>query len=57
LHRIVRDYERKFWYLWKENTDLRELSLELQNQIAKTESATTATSGGGILSWLSKIFH
>lgn len=57
LHRIVRDYERKFWYLWKENTDLRELSLELQNQIAENESVTTATSGGGIQSWLRKIFH
>jgi SAM-dependent methyltransferase len=57
LHRIVRDYERKFWYLWKENTDLRELSLELQNQIAENESVTTATSGGGIQSWIRKIFH
>jgi hypothetical protein len=53
----VRDYERKFWYLWKENTDLRELSLELQNQIAENESVTTATSGGGIQSWIRKIFH
>ena len=57
LHRIVRDYERKFWYIWKENTDLRELSLELQNQIAETESVTTAASGGGILNWLKKIFR
>lgn len=24
LHRVVRDYERKFWPLWKENCDLRD---------------------------------
>lgn len=28
IPRLVRDYERRFWLLWKENTDLRELLLE-----------------------------
>jgi SAM-dependent methyltransferase len=32
--RLVRDYERKFWLLWKENTDLRKLSVELHEQLA-----------------------
>ena len=27
-HRVVRTYERRFWELWKANTDLRELALE-----------------------------
>jgi SAM-dependent methyltransferase len=32
--RLVRDYERKFWLLWKENTDLRKLSVEMREQLA-----------------------
>ena len=27
VHRTIRDYERKFWVLWKENTDLRDQSI------------------------------
>ncbi len=33
LHRIVREYERRFWLLWKENIDLRSSALEVQNQL------------------------
>lgn len=33
-HRLVRDYERKFWLLWKENCDLRALNLESRNLLA-----------------------
>ncbi|EFO81262.1 hypothetical protein OSCT_0851 [Oscillochloris trichoides DG-6] len=33
LHRIVRDYERRFWELWKANTDLRELAVEQRQQM------------------------
>ncbi|WP_129631456.1 class I SAM-dependent methyltransferase [Candidatus Oscillochloris fontis] len=32
-HRIVRNYERRFWELWKANTDLRELAVEQRKQI------------------------
>ncbi|MDM8527949.1 glycosyltransferase [Anaerolineales bacterium HSG24] len=32
-HRIVRDYERRFWLLWKENTDLRDLAQETSTEI------------------------
>ncbi|MBP1464697.1 glycosyltransferase [Candidatus Chloroploca sp. M-50] len=31
--RIVRDYERRFWELWKETTDLRTLNLEQRDQL------------------------
>ncbi len=37
LHRVVREYERKFWLLWKENTDLRNLAVEMRNQLATQE--------------------
>ena len=37
FHRIVRDYERKFWYLWKENVEMRALHLRMQNQLALKE--------------------
>jgi len=33
-HRLIRDYERKFWLLWKENTDLRSLILEMRNDLS-----------------------
>jgi hypothetical protein len=32
--RLVRDYERKFWLLWKENTDLRSLVLEMRADLS-----------------------
>lgn len=37
FHRIVRDYERKYWQLWKENNDLRELTLEMREELAGGE--------------------
>lgn len=37
LHRIVRGYERKFWLLWQENTSLRELNLDMRDQLAANE--------------------
>lgn len=43
--RLVREYERCFWQLWKENLDLRELSLEVRNQLAKAERARAGAAG------------
>ncbi|HJW89634.1 MAG TPA: class I SAM-dependent methyltransferase [Anaerolineales bacterium] len=40
LHRLVRDYERRFWQLWKENTDLRALSLDLRDELAALTQAS-----------------
>lgn len=37
LPRLVRDYERRFWELWKETTDLRALSLEQRGQLQAQE--------------------
>jgi SAM-dependent methyltransferase len=34
LQSIVRDYERKFWMLAKENTDLRKAVIEMRDQLA-----------------------
>ncbi|MEM7530764.1 MAG: methyltransferase domain-containing protein [Chloroflexota bacterium] len=39
FHRIVRNYERKFWLLWKENQDLRALTLENRHQLATQQQA------------------
>lgn len=39
LPRIIRDYERKYWLLWKENFDLRSLTVELQGKVALGEEA------------------
>jgi GT2 family glycosyltransferase/cyclopropane fatty-acyl-phospholipid synthase-like methyltransferase len=33
LPRIVRDYERKYWMLWKENTDLRSSVAEYEGKL------------------------
>ncbi|MBK9714136.1 MAG: class I SAM-dependent methyltransferase [Kouleothrix sp.] len=38
-HRLARDYERRFWMLWKENTDLRGLALEMRAQLAAQDAA------------------
>lgn len=40
LHRIIREYDRKFWMLNKENFDLRVLAGEMQIQIAQYEQRT-----------------
>ena len=37
FHRVARDYERKFWYLWKENLEMRALHLQMQKQLALKE--------------------
>jgi GT2 family glycosyltransferase/SAM-dependent methyltransferase len=37
VHRIVRDYERRFWLSGKENVDLRSLNLEMRDQLADSE--------------------
>ena len=37
--RLVRNYERRYWLLWKENTDLRQLALEMRDQLAEGEAA------------------
>jgi hypothetical protein len=35
--RVVRDYERRFWTVWKENSDLRSLAAEMRTQLATAE--------------------
>lgn len=40
LPRIIRDYERRFWLLSKENHDLRTLSFELRDKLAAAEQHT-----------------
>jgi glycosyltransferase involved in cell wall biosynthesis len=40
-HQLIRDYERRFWLLWKENTDLRSLTLEMRNQLAAGQQPAT----------------
>lgn len=35
-HRLILDYERKFWQLWKENVDLRKLVGELRRDLHQT---------------------
>lgn len=37
MHRLVRQYERKYWALWKECVDLREAVLEARNHLAEQE--------------------
>ncbi len=37
LHRVVRNYERRLWQLWKENQDLRGLASEMRDQLAARE--------------------
>lgn len=51
LHRIVRDYERKYWLLWKENSDLRNLTLEMREELAKNELNTKQSEedAGGLI--------
>lgn len=40
--RVARDYERRFWLLWKENSDLRQLALEMRAQLAAAHDAQAA---------------
>jgi GT2 family glycosyltransferase/glycosyltransferase involved in cell wall biosynthesis len=41
-HRLVRDYERRFWELWKENGDLRQLAVEQRDQLNDAEARAAA---------------
>jgi len=41
-HRVLRDYERRFWWLLKENQDLRSLAVEMREQLAAAESNSLA---------------
>ncbi len=36
-HRLVREYERRHWWLWKENTDLRQSNRAMHDQLAADE--------------------
>lgn len=36
-HRLIKEYERRFWLLWKENTDLRSLIGDMRSQIAERD--------------------
>lgn len=61
LHRIVRDYERKYWLLWKENTDLRSLTYEMRSELAESEAASQrlqeiqASRSWKLLEWLRRL--
>jgi GT2 family glycosyltransferase len=37
LPRIVRDYERRHWMVWKENTDLRNYVMELEGKLEHSD--------------------
>lgn len=39
VHRIVRDYERRFWELWKANTEMRAQFQEMRARMAEDEQA------------------
>ncbi len=40
-HRVIRNYERKFWSLWKENLDLRLAALERRRLAAEAASSSS----------------
>jgi len=42
LNRLVRDYERRLWLLWKENQDLREAMLEMRRELVNSEERITS---------------
>jgi SAM-dependent methyltransferase len=39
IERLIRDYERKFFHIWKENIDLRNLVLEMQQTLSSNEQS------------------
>ena len=43
-HRLVRDYERRFWELWRERGDLRQLALEQREQLVDAEARAASAS-------------
>lgn len=61
LHRMVRDYERKYWLLWKENTDLRSLVYEMRNELAESDmsrqrlQAIQASRSWKLFEWLQNL--
>lgn len=46
FHRVVRDYERRLWSLWKENRELRTSILERERQSAADETMAPAMTAG-----------
>lgn len=42
MPRLVRNYERRFWLLWKENIDLRQMGLQIRGKLADDEAALQA---------------
>jgi hypothetical protein len=40
--RVVRDYERRFWELWRANTDLRQMALEQRQQVSAAAAQAAA---------------
>ncbi len=44
FHRLVRNYERKYWLLHKENSDLRQLALEMRQQLSASSQKGDAAS-------------
>lgn len=38
INRLVHDYERKFWLLWKENVDLRQANQEMRQKLSGQEN-------------------
>ncbi len=44
--RLAQAYERRFWLLWKENTDLRSLVGEMRAQLAAHEHAVHSVNAG-----------
>ena len=45
LHRHVRNYERKYWLLWKENNDLRALVNDMREEIVSLDRQLKAPGG------------
>lgn len=70
VHRIVRDYERRFWTLWKENAELRSLAIEMRDGLARLEMESSEiipaetgplsekkASGSGLRNWTNSILR
>jgi SAM-dependent methyltransferase len=47
VHRIVRDYERRLWFLSQENRGLRSLTLEMRNELSANEASAANRSDSG----------
>ncbi len=45
LHRHVRNYERKYWLLWKENNDLRALVNDMRQEIVSLDQQLNTPGG------------